>query len=1209
MSSDSPTVGPRRTARIGKYEVLTHIATGGMGAVYRARDSETGADIALKVLTPEMANKPAMLERFRREARNAAKLRHINIVTVYDFGEADGTWYMAMEFVEGTDLHDYIEQKGKLEPEESRQIMIQAARALVHAHNNDIIHRDIKPSNFLLTTRNGRVIVKLTDLGLSRELTNDEFRVTRSGTTVGTVDYISPEQARDSGAADIRSDLYSLGCSWFHMLTGRPPFPEGGLAERLVKHMSSEPPDVRTFNKQVSGELVEVLEKLLAKKPSQRYQTPQELLTALLEMRSTAPKGGASAGKETPSDLKAGPARSPSAKKTDKRGSSPRKKASGRRSKKIALIVSGIVVLLFLGAAVAYWLRPRRKPEPEPVAVKPQEQKPQETPPEQPKPKPPEKVVASFWGSPDPSRRVAVTPLQLRPLPGAKTSFDAEQLRKEAEAPWAAPAAKEGRVLRVARLAEKTGDGTFPSLAAAVEAAPKDEVTAIEIHDNGPLFESGFSVADRSVIIRAGAGYRPLLVWDVPRTLEERKIEEGPAFLEVSSGSLTVEGCEIVTRWPEGAGDNRAAFFRVRDGDLTMRSCSVSLSGGPAQHTAAAQLTTTRSQPQRCRFERCYLRGARLLALDLDAPAADVLFDRTLLVAGAVPALDVRAGDDAQHPVTVRAVRSTLVTGRTLLSVRKPAAGTSPAVSFVGLDAVLSRSGPEGGALIELAPGTDSERMGWRAYNCVYAGWKPLVSGETGLRTLAEWHSRWKYADGDLLIGENWPNLPFHEPQTQTAASFRLTDHPLDEGAPYAGTIDPSKPLGADIAALPPTHDRWPALAFDRLSASPPLPLEDTTPDIPSVNDGRYHGERIDLTKQDVFDLGDHLKGKQLGPRVVLVFSGAGKSVVLRPIKLKDTTLVLCFKAPEAEPGKPEPPPTLLRYAPGGGLTEAWIDIEDGNLDVIGGDLYLPAFDTGDPSPAFLIKVKGGDVRLTRTRLRGPDRKVTGFTGLVCVEGTNSFLPNSVRRLAISDSVLLSRVDGVHLRGLGVQALLRGSVVATGRDGVHLDLGPHYDGLANVHLTLDRCTLAPGSAVLRVQEPSSQEAPAEAIVVQTTECVIAAPFEASKAGLLLGQKTAAQRGLVLWQFRGDWLDARLAFMARSTEEAEDKPLPPEAWKRVWGPSAGREIKSLTFTNPKPLKTADRWAVKDLAILQLPATLAAERRPGADLVKLRIVEKR
>src|SRR5262245_36452476 len=268
-------------AHIDKYEVLSHLATGGMGTVYKARDLELGRVVALKVLSPEVAARPNLVERFRREARHAARLRHKNIVTIYEFGQAEGQWYLVMEFVEGIDLETYVIRKGKLSPEEVRRFLKQAARALDHAFQMGITHRDIKPANFLLTREDGRPIVKLTDFGLAQAEDENQFRLTRDGSTVGTVDYLPPEQARDSASADIRSDIYSLGCSCYHLLAGHPPFPGGGLGERIYKHLEAEPPDLRVINPQVPDVLWAILSRMLAKKPEDRYQTPAELLAAL----------------------------------------------------------------------------------------------------------------------------------------------------------------------------------------------------------------------------------------------------------------------------------------------------------------------------------------------------------------------------------------------------------------------------------------------------------------------------------------------------------------------------------------------------------------------------------------------------------------------------------------------------------------------------------------------------------------------------------------------------------------------------------------------------------------------------------------------------------------------------------------------------------------------------------------------------------------
>ena len=172
-----------------------------------------------------------------------------------------------MEFVDGPDLGEYILHKGRLDVEETHAILVQAVQALDHAHRQGVVHRDIKPSNFILARQDGELVVKMTDLGLSRAISDEDFRVTRDGSTVGTVDYLSPEQSRDSSGADIRSDIYSLGCTVYHMLAGHPPFDEGGLGERVYKHMHTEPPDLRKINPDVPSAFWGVVKRMLAKAP------------------------------------------------------------------------------------------------------------------------------------------------------------------------------------------------------------------------------------------------------------------------------------------------------------------------------------------------------------------------------------------------------------------------------------------------------------------------------------------------------------------------------------------------------------------------------------------------------------------------------------------------------------------------------------------------------------------------------------------------------------------------------------------------------------------------------------------------------------------------------------------------------------------------------------------------------------------------------
>jgi serine/threonine-protein kinase len=281
MSDSSPIRRLRRGDRLAKYEIVAPIARGGMGAVYEAKEVESGRRVALKIAATNDERKHA---RFQREALYAARLQHENIVAVHEFGEADGFWYLAMEFVEGKNLHEFIKAKGHLLPEEARRITIQACLALHHAHSQGIVHRDVKPSNFLVTRRDGRFIIKLSDLGLSRSEEDNSRRVTRAGTTVGTVDYMAPEQAVNCGRADERSDIYSLGCTLFHMLAGHPPFAHGPMRERMRRHVQEELPDIMQLNPRVSVALAAVLRRMLAKDREKRYQTALAVLKDLLEM-------------------------------------------------------------------------------------------------------------------------------------------------------------------------------------------------------------------------------------------------------------------------------------------------------------------------------------------------------------------------------------------------------------------------------------------------------------------------------------------------------------------------------------------------------------------------------------------------------------------------------------------------------------------------------------------------------------------------------------------------------------------------------------------------------------------------------------------------------------------------------------------------------------------------------------------------------------
>jgi len=256
------------------------IGVGGMGAVYRALDTKLDRQIALKLLPSDQAADPEVVARFYQEGRSAARLDHENIARVHCIGQDGACHYIAFEFIEGETLRQRAERAGSFAVNEAVHIALEIAQALVHASERGVVHRDIKPSNIIITP-SGRA--KLVDMGLARRFERDgDNGLTQSGMTLGTFDYISPEQARDPRDVDVRSDLYSLGCTIFQMLTGRPPFPGGTVLQKLIQHQEEAPPDVRSLNPQIPVELANIIVKLMAKDRDRRYQTPEHLVRDLM---------------------------------------------------------------------------------------------------------------------------------------------------------------------------------------------------------------------------------------------------------------------------------------------------------------------------------------------------------------------------------------------------------------------------------------------------------------------------------------------------------------------------------------------------------------------------------------------------------------------------------------------------------------------------------------------------------------------------------------------------------------------------------------------------------------------------------------------------------------------------------------------------------------------------------------------------------------
>jgi len=266
-------------SNLGPYRLERFIGGGGMGAVFRAIDTTLDRVVAVKVLAGRQSDDEELLKRFRNEAQSAARLDHENIGRVHAVGSDDGWHYIVLEYIEGTNIRDLVRQQGPFDVARTVDVAAQIADALEHAAERDVVHRDIKPSNVVITPA-GRA--RIVDMGLARlHQVADDRDLTVSGMTLGTFDYISPEQARDPRAADVRSDLYSLGCTMFFMLAGRPPFAEGTTVQKLLQHQQDRPPALDQIRPDVPRRLAAIVERLMAKDPDDRYQRPAVLAADL----------------------------------------------------------------------------------------------------------------------------------------------------------------------------------------------------------------------------------------------------------------------------------------------------------------------------------------------------------------------------------------------------------------------------------------------------------------------------------------------------------------------------------------------------------------------------------------------------------------------------------------------------------------------------------------------------------------------------------------------------------------------------------------------------------------------------------------------------------------------------------------------------------------------------------------------------------------
>jgi serine/threonine protein kinase len=299
--AESPTLGADAAfeggASIGPYRLVRKLGQGGMGTVWEAVHKHLHKAVAVKALSPKLMRRPEVVARFYQEMKAAGRVTHPNVVQAYDAGEFGGVHFLAMELVDGIDLHRHIAKSGPLSPPYAARALRQAALGLAAAHAEGLVHRDVKPMN-LLVNRRGRV--KILDLGLARVAEEAADEILREGLTaeghvLGTPDYMAPEQWDDPRTVGPAADLYSLGCTLFFLLAGKPPFGSdrhSSAARKMVAHLGEEPPDLASIRPDVPPELNAIYRRLVAKRPEERPASASELANLLAPLTVTSPKPG-----------------------------------------------------------------------------------------------------------------------------------------------------------------------------------------------------------------------------------------------------------------------------------------------------------------------------------------------------------------------------------------------------------------------------------------------------------------------------------------------------------------------------------------------------------------------------------------------------------------------------------------------------------------------------------------------------------------------------------------------------------------------------------------------------------------------------------------------------------------------------------------------------------------------------------------------------
>jgi len=806
--------------RLGPYELIEFAGGGGMGAVFRARDTMLNREVAIKVLARDQAADDETLKRFKNEAQSAARLDHENIARVYFVGEDRGLNFIVFEFIEGQNVRQLVDRTGPLRLDDAVSYVLQIADALAHASAREVVHRDIKPSNILITAQ-GKA--KLVDMGLARlhGIQPGTEDLTASGVTLGTFDYISPEQARDPRSADVRSDIYSLGCTFYFMLTGRPPFPEGTVLQKLLQHNSDDPIDPREYNPGLPEAVTTVLRKMLAKDPQRRYQQPAELIADLLHLGDQLGLG-----------------------RSEIRLASKWETTVDEGSAWARFLPWFLPAALLLAVVLGLeWYDRSAEQRRRAVEIAGNDpQPPLRNGPAAPGTAPRGGTATGTRGTEPSAAGPGIVPLRSGPtqvMPdddsaGPAVAATSANPADAGTIPSRLPAPREG-VLVVSDDVE--GAGRFSSLRAACNAAKNGDV--VELCFDGERLERPLALNNLKVTVRAGDGYRPMLSFRPAETVAPNLPQ---SMITLAGGRLTLVGVEVefVVPSPQEMPVDLWTLFDLEDHEaLSLDRCALTVrnfgADGRAYHPDVAVFATsappggaaammnmpmpgadmTPREPTEVRIlntlvrgEAALFRGAELRPVTFNASNVLAAMSEAMFVVrgGAMPPRDADLRVDLRHVTAVGG-------GEFLKIAGGFEAPFLPPIQIHCFDSILATLG---GAPLTAMDGVDAgadfqDTLEWDAERVFYEGYRAdafwQLTSPAGTKSLSfdDWQAHW----GPQRERQNvWGGLRWDRAAAAAAEFHRVRpdDYVLDDSEPRQkasrGASDGTD-VGVDVSQLP----------------------------------------------------------------------------------------------------------------------------------------------------------------------------------------------------------------------------------------------------------------------------------------------------------------------------------------------------------------------------------------------------------------------